>query len=453
MIYKFEIFKLLENTRVDSLKNKYVNKLKIDKTTFDKFIDFKAASEWLLKIYNSTDKETMKDIESQGYKFDDLLISFSKFFFNNKDFFAGVIEKIQDIKSFDNLLEVFNKIDKYNIYNDLDNESKEDVIIYDNSYEYAIFKPLSYDISDKYGNRAWCVVRDKNVFEDDFDYGGKMGRLTYIINKLNHDKDFTIQIQDDEFNLWDAQDNNQIISESLDKIKDYFKNNEENVIYNILSDNEESIKEYNHEIIMDYDEIKENIKNTPLKELVNDYGINIFYYIKDRKFIDAVKYDEYDIYSQDDVYEYYKNEFEDFVNDTYNSNFLIGIKRLMNDFKDELENYYKNEDEENELPYGDLDDENNFKYTLIDYVNDNISDKEFKNFMDNKQCLDDFIHYLLDEKYDDMDAKDYYEEIYGKYYGTLEDSFISQIEWYIDCDYMAKDIINSWDDESLRIFM
>ena len=43
---------------------------------YDKF-------KFVLKIYNSTNKETIKSIEKQGYKFDNLLIAYANYFFNN----------------------------------------------------------------------------------------------------------------------------------------------------------------------------------------------------------------------------------------------------------------------------------------------------------------------------------------------------------------------------------
>ncbi|MCK9415324.1 hypothetical protein M0Q97_01545 [Candidatus Dojkabacteria bacterium] len=204
MKYLYNYHQLLsESKRIDDLYHKYVEKQNLDKAIFDEFINTQYA-EWLLKVYTTTSKDEIDKIEKKGLKFHDLLLSLIQIFDNNKKNLSE--DQITKIKDFNALRKI---VDEVTQYDEAKKRYGDDIWILENSYEWFIFKPYSYDASEDYGNRKqrsenWCTTYSTEEFRN---YRGGTGGLLYFINKLDYTQDIAFQIKNPhEINIFNYLD-------------------------------------------------------------------------------------------------------------------------------------------------------------------------------------------------------------------------------------------------------
>lgn len=203
MKYLLNYNSLLESRR-DDLEHKYVDKLGVDADIFNVFYSTQYA-EWLLKVYLSTDKSEIEKIEKKGLEFHEYLLDLIKIYDNNKKNLS--VNQITDIDDLDNLRKVVDEVTEYDEASDI---YRNDIWVLENSYEWFIFKPYTFEVSHKYGNRKqrnanWCTTYDINEFEY---HNGDDGSLLYFINKLDYTKDIALEMHVNNIKVWDSGDNN-----------------------------------------------------------------------------------------------------------------------------------------------------------------------------------------------------------------------------------------------------
>lgn len=314
----FKYLILLESKRIDDLRNKYVDKLGLNPEIFDYFTNYKDILETILKIYINTPKDIIKNIETKGTKYHELLVKMLKKYVNNRENIKSV-EKITDIKDLEHLRFVLNDIVDYDDTSGFDNS---DLWILENSYEYFIYKPYTFDASEQYGNRKerdnnWCTAYNEDHFKEHL---GPDGGLLYIINKFNPEKDWAIEFDGKKLNAWNYKDENIFTANSLKSlIENIWEPTEEPYI--VLMDNLEKLERDIPSI--DWERARNNaiyeISNMDIYDIISNWGsYKLFYYVDDKKFFEDIKESEYDRYYDDWKYESNLND--------------IVIKILRNDF-------------------------------------------------------------------------------------------------------------------------
>jgi len=229
MKYLLNYNSLLESRR-DDLEHKYVDKLGVDADIFHLFYSTQYA-EWLLKVYLSTDKNEIEEIEKKGLKFHEYLLNLIKIYDNNKNNLS--INQITDIDGLDNLRKVVDEVTKYDEASDI---YRNDIWILENSYEWFIFKPYTYEVSHKYGNRKqrasnWCTTYDRTEFEN---HNGDDGSLLYFINKLDYTKDIALEMHKGYIKVWDSGDE---CTETGNSIMRVIPFHDDSIPYQIVEEN------------------------------------------------------------------------------------------------------------------------------------------------------------------------------------------------------------------------
>lgn len=201
MKYLLNYNSLLESRR-DDLEHKYVDKLGVDADIFNLFYSTQYA-EWLLKVYLSTDKSEIEKIEKKGLKFHEYLLDLIKIYDNNKNNLS--VKQITDIDDLDNLRKIVDEVTEYDEASDI---YRNDIWVLENSYEWFIFKPYTFEVSHKYGNRKqrnanWCTTYDRSEFEN---HNGDAGSLLYFINKLDYTKDIALEMHKGYIKVWNSVD-------------------------------------------------------------------------------------------------------------------------------------------------------------------------------------------------------------------------------------------------------
>ncbi|MCK9416644.1 hypothetical protein M0Q97_08315, partial [Candidatus Dojkabacteria bacterium] len=229
MKYLLNYNSLLESRR-DDLEHKYVDKLGVDEDIFDIFYSTQY-TEWLLKVYLSTDKNEIEEIEKKGLNFHEYLLNLIKIYDNNKNNLS--INQITDIDGLDNLRKVVDEVTKYDEASDI---YRNDIWILENSYEWFIFKPYTYEVSHKYGNRKqrasnWCTTYDRTEFEN---HNGDDGSLLYFINKLDYTKDIALEMHKGYIKVWDSGDE---CTETGNSIMRVIPFHDDSIPYQIVEEN------------------------------------------------------------------------------------------------------------------------------------------------------------------------------------------------------------------------
>jgi hypothetical protein len=240
-------YKSLIESRRDDLEHKYVDKLGVDADIFNLFYSTQYA-EWLLKIYLSTDKSEIEKIEKKGLKFHEYLLDLIKIYDNNKKNLS--VNQITDINDLYKLRKVVDEVTEYDVASDI---YRNDIWVLENSYEWFIFKPYTYEVSHKYGNRKqrssnWCTTyKSKKLFEI---HDGEDGGLLYFINKLDYTKDMALEMHTDNIKIWDYRDDNIEKGVSIMDVIPFYN---DSIPYQIVENNlerlEDEIPEYSVEYI------------------------------------------------------------------------------------------------------------------------------------------------------------------------------------------------------------
>ncbi|NPV13026.1 MAG: hypothetical protein HPY57_14770 [Ignavibacteria bacterium] len=444
----FKYLILLESKRIDDLRNKYVDKLGLNPEIFDYFTNYKDILETILKIYINTPKDIIKNIETKGTKYHELLVKMLKKYVNNRENIKSV-EKITDIKDLEHLRFVLNDIVDYDDTSGFDNS---DLWILENSYEYFIYKPYTFDASEQYGNRKerdnnWCTAYNEDHFKEHL---GPDGGLLYIINKFNPEKDWAIEFDGKKLNAWNYKDENIFTANSLKSlIENIWEPTEEPYI--VLMDNLEKLERDIPSI--DWERARNNaiyeISNMDIYDIISNWGsYELFYYVDDKKFFEDIKESEYDRYYDDWKYESNLND--------------IVIKILRNDFdewseknKKHLFDYFipkmKKANEKNEYEYYDVihtDIED-----IISFIENTYDNKEMVYVIEDIGLEDEVIQYLVDEYVDNFkDVEDYIRYMYGNI-DNLNRKELNILSNYIDWNGLARDIVENMDEDELKYYI
>jgi len=204
---------ILESKRKDDLKKKYVNKMGMDNSVFDEIYSSKLHSDWLLKTYSKIPKEDIKN-HNGDLSLQQILIKYVNIFTNNQETFDGI--NINNINSIDEMRETINELRGFD---DAEKKYGDDIWVLVNTYEWFIYKPYSYEVSEIANTRTretnWCTTYGNDHFTE---YFGENGGLLYVINKLDSKKDIAFEMSQksskSEITTWDHED---------DKIESYKK--------------------------------------------------------------------------------------------------------------------------------------------------------------------------------------------------------------------------------------
>jgi len=229
-------FLLLEKNRVEQLKDKYSGHIpnevieyfyKEDPTPNNAYF------EWLLKTYSNLDdveKKILEQLKAPIYK---TFINFIKKYNKMKPKLSG---EPADINNYRRILQLYNvlELDKDYTYSKKEMEKLGKVDILVNNYEWIIFTPYDFEVSEKYGHndvkvgKNWCVCYDKDYFKQ---YFCPDGGLTFIINKLDESEDLALQkCKDGNIHVWDYNDES-VFNYYVDRPKnfvEYLKKHVEN---------------------------------------------------------------------------------------------------------------------------------------------------------------------------------------------------------------------------------
>lgn len=277
MKYLLNYNSLLESRR-DDLKHKYVDKLGIDADIFDLFYSTQY-TEWLLKVYLSTDKNEIKKIEEKGLEFHEYLLDLIQIYDNNKNNLS--VKQITDINNLDNLRKVVDEITEYDDASDI---YRNDIWVLENSYEWFIFKPYTFEVSQKYGNRKqrpanWCTTYNINDFEN---HDGNNGSLLYFINKLDYTQDIALEMHKGNIKVWNSGDDRTETGKSIMRVIPF---NDDSIPYQIVVKNlkrlEKEIPEFGDTYVDDafknfidiyYSDNSDNVQNFNLLNWLHNIG-------------------------------------------------------------------------------------------------------------------------------------------------------------------------------------
>jgi len=285
--------KLLLESRISKLEDKYKGKIDDEIISYFKQEDptkNKAYFEWMLKVYNkisSDEKKKLEELKIEPYKFfSKLVVNFDKMkpLLDNKD-----INKYKDIFELYELV-----LGQLKDYSDDAIKKLGSVDIHTNNEEWLIFTPKDFSVANQYGhnNRGgsnWCVSYGEDFFNE---YFCPDGGILMVINKLNSEKDFALQLDDsnDEVILWNYNDEHTIEFYLSD-----FNRGKNDKFINYLKD------EKDYEFVVDYFENNEiKIPTANLDDARNMWRDNA------------------DIYEFLDMWNYYKNGY--FYFDEYKDN-------------------------------------------------------------------------------------------------------------------------------------
>lgn len=432
-MFSYKRFLLLETKRIENLKQKYVNKLKISDDIFDYFNKHKDILETLLKIYSNTPKEKIEEIEKYGTKFHELLVLMLKKYMNHKDKIHSV-ENITQIKDIDQLRKILNEVVNYDDY--MSKYKENDIWVLDNSYEYFIFKPYVFEASEEYGYRKdrnnWCTTYDETAFKIHF---GKYGGLLYVINKYDPKKDYAFEINSIEHvKIWDYNNKNIKIEQGIENsIKSIWKPNEEPyvVLMKIIDKLKNDIPEIS---LNDLKKKAENIiLNMSFSEFINNFGISIIFdYIDDKEFLNDVK-EEFKYnksWTQNIIYNFINFLYDNYLenDNTYVYNYFLKI--------------IKNKGFEIN------DNDENIKL-ITNFIKNNYDEEDIEKIIYDLNLLDSFVDYLFENVYYYNDAKDYIENNYGPTYKIKTETLEELINKYVKWDELAAYIVRYMDDENL----
>jgi hypothetical protein len=241
MKYLLNYNSLLESRR-DDLERKYVNKLGVDADIFNLFYSTQYA-EWLLKVYLSTDKSEIEKIEKKGLKFHEYLLDLIKIYDNNKKNLS--VKQITDIDDLDNLRKIVDEVTEYDKASDI---YRNDIWVLENSYEWFIFKPYTFEVSHKYGNRKqrlanWCTTYDRSEFEN---HDGDAGSLLYFINKLDYTKDIALEMHKGSIKVWNSVDDCDETGNSIMRVIPFYDSIPYQIVIKNLKRLEKEIPEFGY---------------------------------------------------------------------------------------------------------------------------------------------------------------------------------------------------------------
>lgn len=429
---------ILESKREKELKAKYVDKLGLDEKIFNKFYENKN-TEWLLKTYISIPKEKKEEINNKGGKtLEELLLDYSNMFDNNKE---KIHEKINDIKSLDDMKEILDSLRDFDSAKDLFDSN---IWILDNSYEWFIFKPYSYEASELGNNKKresnWCTTYDEEYFNK---YLGPKGGLLYICNKLDKTKDIALEMNNENINAWNWKDNNIKSDSSLEYIINYiFEPDKEP--YKILIKN---INKLENDIPkINFDKLRENAKeqimNMGIEELADLYGSYIiFKYLDDDKILSEIRDSELDRFYSDWKYE---SDLVDLVIEILKEDFHEWTEKNKKEFFKFIKERIKEKGLENEYDYNDLD-----LYKSIKFLEKNYDDSDDEKLVEQLNLEYEVVEKLTDNYMNNFrDVQEYLESMYGNNIDGKELSYhISSYD--IDMDGLSDDIVEDMSEEEL----
>jgi len=443
---------VLEGKREKQLRTKYIDKLGLSEETFNKFYNAKD-TEWLLKTYINTDGKIKTQINDKtSLNFDDLLIKYTEIFNKNKENFD--ITQISKIDGLDELREVIDSNLK-----DFDNaeyEPDNEIWILENNYEWFIYKPYTYDMSETYGNNKlretnWCTTYEESYFKQ---YLGPQGGLLYMVNKLDPKKDISLEITKTNIIVWDYKDHN---TETFDDFLSLF--NTKSVIPEkammVLKENIEKLNNNIPEYDLDdaRNSARENIENYHFDDLYYSYGLEtLTNHIDSNDFFGDIRSDElnrwYDEWKHEDS-DTLKDMYFELVAYSFNKWNNDEIKDYFNHFKDEILEYNKeNESEEDDRDYVNFDNLNLTE--LEDFIDDTGAD--IVDIIENTSFDEEIIEEITDRYMSDYndDPLNYITSIYGR------EPSVGDINWilrYIDMEALSEEIVDNMDDEELRNYL
>ena len=448
MLYSYEKYLLiLEGKREKQLRTKYIEKIGMSKDIFNKFYKAKD-TEWLLKTYNNTDDDIKNEVnEKTGLTFPDLLIKYTELFNKNKENFdIKQINKIDGIEELREVLDELRNFDEAEV-----NYDSDEIWIIENNYEWFIFKPYTYEVSEEYGNNKlrknnWCTTYDENYFDK---YFGSDGGLLYMVNKLDPKKDLALEMTTNIINVWDWQDSNNDTYNTLSQLIEYNTEIPKEVI-KILKENkytiEDNLPDFNYETLRD--NVRESIRNSHFDDIY--YSYDIYQYIDEKNFFSEIKDQEYDRW-----YSEWRYEDDNYLKDKTKDILYERDRSYNQEEKEGIFNYFKKmiieNNEENDLVEDDYDYKNpdDIDLNMIEEIIDDSDD--ITSIIEDLSYEDDIIEYLTQSTIDSyVDVKDYIESMYGHNSGPSE---LGWLDTYIDKNKMADDIVNDMDDEELRNYM
>ena len=449
MLYSYKKYLLiLESKRERQLRTKYIDKLGMSEDIFNQFYSNKNA-EWLLKIYSNIPDDKKQEINNKGGKsLVEILLKYAEMFDNNKDNVS--VKRISDITSLDEMKQVLDQLRDFDGAEDKFDD--DDIWVLLNSYEWFIFKPLSYEASELANNKLrdsnWCTTYGSAYFKEHL---GPEGALIYVCNKFDKTKDVAIEFNDDLINAWDWTDSSTNYSTLSELIEDTWEENEEP--YVVLMENLEKLEDDAPSI--DYDEARENAMDEIMNWQYSKYNeLDIYYnyvwkHVDDDEFLDAMKDYQYEIFNDDWEYESdLKEKLIELLEYDY-KNYDNEREQIIKYFKEQM----KEMNEENEVDPDDLyyyDIDNVDMDSIKKYINDNCSDDDAKELIETFGFEEKLIDTLVNDYMNNFsNAKDYVEQIYGH---TTSEA-ISYIQNYIKWRELAEDIVEDMDDEELRRYV
>jgi len=357
----FDDYLLLEG-RKENLLIKYQSELgdDIGQQLYDcDDTDNKAYIEWLLIFFKNNRKELMV----LDNTFDVLKLSIEKYHKNRKNL-SKKIETIKTLKELRMLLDEKDNFDTitYNNIGDFYECDKNDVKIWLNSFEWLVFQPYKYILSQKANRKDrhsnWCTTYAEHQFSA---HNGEKGGLLYCVNKLDSSKDVAFElIFKDKIKIWDYRDQSTDCN-GVDDMKYEFDDDSE--IYNLFESNIEE------NIIVPEITTEELIEKGI--DYLDDLGIeNMNFNIN--LYLDCV--DETDFmekYIKQEI-EYYKSEIKDLL-DSYQSLVIIkwlkdkiGIEYLLDYFNCTIDELDENMDDID--VQDDLISNNDLEYDITSFL-------------------------------------------------------------------------------------
>lgn len=152
---------------------------------------------WLLDIYLKDKDRYKENIAGVNILLDVLDDYFKKFLRIKNNLPVKDIQQIKSSKEFILL------IDKYNDYNNIENDKNLTLIL--NNNRWIVFIPHTFDSSAKWGWGRFCSVHDNDYYNL---HNVKNKALVYIINKFDYTKHCVIQLKPNGYMIWDYEDDN-----------------------------------------------------------------------------------------------------------------------------------------------------------------------------------------------------------------------------------------------------
>jgi len=310
-------FLLLEKNRIEQLKDKYSDK--VPNNIIEYFYEEdptsnKAYFEWLLKAYYNLDSVEKEQLEKLKAPIQKTFINFIKKYNKIKPKLSG---EQSDINNYRRILQLYNvlQVDKEYSYSKKEMEKLGEVDILVNNYEWIIFTPYDYEVSEKYGHnnvkegKNWCTCYDNQYFKEHF---GPDGGMTYIINKLDETKDIALKkSKDGNIEVWDYKNEN-VYNYYVDRPNDFV-----DYLKKHVEDNEFLIDFFTNKPItyeqlpgVDLDTLRERWFEMN-KDFVENYYSNYDY----KEYVDWDSYEErlYNEMLEGDVLDEAINAMEDYI--------------------------------------------------------------------------------------------------------------------------------------------